>query len=285
VVSGAFGGKVANWKGNSGKHLLFLCKYFYLEAKISLEYCKVAAVWSGVYLVIKLLAMQVTSDISLKGSYMRRLIQLLLLVFLVTASATGVRASTDCERWFATYKQELAHTKAVQQVEAARRRARLYARRKLAGYVRPNPEPHVPRRHPMSRRETLQHFELACGVLPEESADRPLVAEETPLDFIPGRPLDRSLGMIPEEDVAQLPLNDAPPYSGGYADGGNGPSGDGPPMYYPTGGGAGGGGNGPTPPIPPIPPVPPVVPEPSSYVLMLTGLVAAAGVVRQRFNR
>lgn len=231
---------------------------------------------------------------------MRRLIQLLLLVFFVTASATGVRASTDCERWFATYKQELAHNKSVQRIEAARRRARMYARHKLAGYVRPAPEnrPH-PHHRPMSRKETLEHFELACGVLPEESRDHPLIAEETPIDFTPARPLYRGLGLIPTEDVGQLPLNGIPPYRG-YADGGNGPSGDGPPMYYPTLGSAGGGGRNesspPGAPVPPTsppgspgtfssPPTPPVVPEPSSYVLMLTGLAGAIGVVRRRFNR
>ena len=103
---------------------------------------------------------------------MRRLLQILLLVFLVTASATGVRASTDCEKWFIAYKQQLAHTKSMQRIQAAKIRAKRYAQRKLAGYVKPKPAVHKPKlvhvshRPPMSREETLRHFNLACGVLP-----------------------------------------------------------------------------------------------------------------------
>ena len=68
-----------------------------------------------------------------KVKLMRRLIYLLLLVLFVSASATCVNASTDCERWFAAYRQELAHTRSVQRIAAAKRRAKLYAQRKLAG--------------------------------------------------------------------------------------------------------------------------------------------------------
>ncbi len=36
----------------------------------------------------------------------------------------------------------------------------------------------------MTRKQTLHHFDLACGVLPEDgSADEPLIAEETPAPF------------------------------------------------------------------------------------------------------
>jgi hypothetical protein len=170
---------------------------------------------------------QVTSDTSLKGYPMRRLLQLLLMVLIVTASATGVRASTDCERWFVAYKQELAHAKAVQRIQAAKRRAR----RKLAGYVKPKPvnKPklvHVVHRPPMNRSEMLRKFNLACGVLPEDSADEPLVSEETPVEFASERPLDDGLGLIPGQDGPLLPLNDPPPFAAV-----NGPSGGGPPIY------------------------------------------------------
>src|ERR1700748_2875730 len=114
---------------------------------------------------------------------MRRLIYLSLLVMFVSASATCVNASTDCERWFAAYRQELAHTRSVQRIAAAKRRAKRYAQRRLSGYVAPKPKPKVvlasaPRK---TRRQTLHHFDLACGVLPEDEADGPLIAEEAPV--------------------------------------------------------------------------------------------------------
>jgi hypothetical protein len=288
---------------------------------------------------------------------MRRLLPFLLLVVLVSATATGIHASTDCERWFLAYKQELAHAKAVQRIEAAKRRARLYAKRKMAGYVAPKPKPPVaphphPHKSPMSREEILRHFTLACGVLPEESQDVTQVSEETPEDFQPERPLDEQLGLIPQPDGELIAMDDGPPPMGYSMDGGS-PTG-GPPIYYPGFGGVpGGGGGGGTPPPgssapgtppgggtptggggtpppggggtpppggggtpppdnggpplgppppgggapppdnggPPLGPPPPgggttpVVPEPSSYVLMLTGLAGAVGVVRNRLGR
>ena len=200
---------------------------------------------------------------------MRRLIYLLLLISFVSISATCVNASTDCERWFAAYRQELAHTRSVQRIAAARRRARLYAQRKLAGYVAPNPKPKVLARGPrMTPRQTLRHFELACGVLPEEGADTPVIAEETPgpldehalndgVDLLPAG-FDQ---MIAENDVPTPPPTEGvgPPSF---------PSVGGPPIYTPPFTG------GLTPPHV-TPPPPPVVPEPSTYILMMTGMAGA----------
>src|SRR5271168_4530671 len=104
---------------------------------------------------------------------MRRLGLVLLIVLFVTGSATGVHASTDCERWFTTYKCELAKSAAAKRLEAAKARAKRYARRKLAAYV-PKPKPVTKplaahhRKPGMSREEMLHHFNLACGVLPED---------------------------------------------------------------------------------------------------------------------
>src|SRR5271170_4295763 len=125
---------------------------------------------------------------------MRRFVYLLLLVIFVSASATCVSASTDCERWFAAYRQELAHSRHLQRIAAAKRRAKLYAQRKIA-QVQPAPKPKlVPARSPrMNRQETLHHFNLACGVLPEGGGDEPLVSEETPDAFNPERPMNDSI--------------------------------------------------------------------------------------------
>jgi hypothetical protein len=265
---------------------------------------------------------------------MRRLVYLLILVLAVGASATGVSASTDCERWFAAYRSELAHSQSLQRLAAAKRRARRYAQRKLAGYVKPKPAVTVPHGPRMTPRESLHKVELACGVLPESSPEQPLLAEEEHGEFIPEVAPPDELGILPgfdgppgtilpeeappppvfSEAPPAPPVGGAPvfispfttPLGGGKTPPPTGGSGGTPP---PTGGGGtpppGGGPGGGTPPpgggpgggTPPpgggggIPPPggggetpPPVVPEPSSIVLLLTGAVGAAGVVRRRFK-
>jgi hypothetical protein len=225
---------------------------------------------------------------------MRRLIYLLLLVLFVSASATCVNASTDCERWFVAYRRELAHTRALQRIAAAKRRAKLYAKRKIAGYVAPKPKPRlVPAKGPrMTRTQTLHHFELACGVLPEEQADGPLLAGETPPPFHSERPLDQ-LDTLPNSFDDVIAANDVPPPPQGGGSYPDYPSGGGPPVYTPGFGGPGGGapsggppGTGTTvpPSAPPTTPGGPAVPEPSSYVLMLTGIAGATGAFRHRFR-
>lgn len=225
---------------------------------------------------------------------MRRLLQFVLLVIFVTASTTGLRASTDCERWFIAYKQQLEHTKSLQRIEAARRRAHMYAKRKLAGYTKPKAPAHPrPHRKPMGREETLRHFNLACGVLPEESADQPLIAEEKPAPFVPVEPEDF---LAPDDGGTEIASYVAPPY---VPPNFGPPSEGGPPLYYPPYGGGGGvptprtpGNPPPTNPPPTNPPPtnppptnpPPVVPEPGSLTLVLTGAIAAAGVLRRKFK-
>jgi hypothetical protein len=216
---------------------------------------------------------------------MRRLTYLLLLVFFVSISATCVNASTDCERWFAAYRAELAHSRNLQRVAAAKRRARLYAQRKIA-QVQPKPKPVLAKGPRMTRKQTLHHFNLACGVLPEDAVDEPVIAEEIPPPF-PEHPLNDGVDLLPSgfgDMIAQEDLP-SPPFTEG--DSPNTPSG--PSIYTPpyTGGltspGGGHPGGGTT--VPPgTPPVTPAVPEPASFVLLLTGMAGAAGAFRLSFK-
>ncbi len=142
---------------------------------------------------------------------MRRLIYLLLLVLFVGASATCISASTDCERWFIAYRSELAHARNVQRIAAAKRRAKLYAQRKLAGYVpKPKPKLVLAKAPRMTRKETLHHFNLACGVLPEDSVDEPIIAEETPVPF-DVHPLNDTIDLLPAPLGEMIAENDVPP--------------------------------------------------------------------------
>jgi hypothetical protein len=187
---------------------------------------------------------------------MRRLVYLLILVLAVGASATGVSASTDCERWFAAYRSQLAHSQSVQRLAAAKRRAKRYAQRKLAGYVtKPKPAVHIPHGPRMNHHDALRKIELACGVLPENSPDQPLLAEDEPREFIPDQTPPDEVGLLPgfdgpgtllpEEGSTAPVFSETPPtYPGG-----------GPPIYtppYTTPPGGGGGtpppGGGGTPP-------------------------------------
>jgi hypothetical protein len=185
---------------------------------------------------------------------MRRLVYLLILVLAVGASATGVSASTDCERWFAAYRSQLAHSQSLQRLAAAKRRAKRYAQRKLAGYVKPKPTVHVPRGPRMNHHDALRKIELACGVLPESSPDQPLLAEDEPGEFIPDQTPPDEVGLLPgfdgpgtllpEEGSTAPVFSETPPtYPGG------GPSTYTPPYTTPGGGSGtpppGGGGTPP----------------------------------------
>ena len=219
---------------------------------------------------------------------MRRLIYLLLLVLFVSISATCVNASTDCERWFAAYRSELAHSRNLQRIAAAKRRARLYANRKIA-QIQPKPKLVLAKGPRMNRKQTLHHFDLACGVLPEDAVDEPAIAEEPTVPFI-AHPLNDGIDLLPAGFGDMIAENDVPPppFTDGVSP--DNPSGGGPPIYVPpfTGGitspGGGQPGTGTT--VPPIPPVTPTpdVPEPASFVLLLTGMAGAAGAFRRKFK-
>jgi hypothetical protein len=211
---------------------------------------------------------------------MRRFL-LFLAVFLVVASAaSGVHASTDCERWFIAYKNALAQSNAAKHLAAAKHRARRYVHRKLAALKTPANKPKVLRvqRPKMTREEALRRFNLACGDLPPENMLTTEMLEEKPKpDYLALH------GDIPLENAPTKGLiaaNVLPPYSPG----------GGSPFVPGLGGGFGGGGtapggSGPNPPPTDGPPPVSAIPEPGSIVLMLTGIVGAGGVGRCRYAR
>ena len=151
----------------------------------------------------------------------------------------------------------------------------------------------------MTRQQALHHFDLACGALPEDESETPLIAEEKPQPPFESHPLDDRLDIVDAGADQMIAENDPPPFGGqGFSP--DSPSG-GYPNYGPPVGGGGprGGGGGGTPSLqtqpppnspgnPPDTPAPPPdtpqVPEPGSFVLVLTGVAGAAGAMRRKFT-
>jgi hypothetical protein len=162
----------------------------------------------------------------------------------------------------------------------------LYAQRKIS-QIQPKPKVVLAKGPHMTRKQTLHHFNLACGVLPEDAVDEPVIAEEPILPFTE-RPLNDGVDLLPAGFGDMIAQDDLPPPP--FTEGGSPNTPSGPPIYVPpyTGGitspGGGSPGTGTT--VPPSTPGTPTpdVPEPASFVLLLTGMAGAAGVFRRRFK-
>ena len=152
------------------------------------------------------------------GDLMRRLLLLLLVLLVVATSATGVSASTDCERWIASYKQSLAQQSSVKRLKAAKLSLRRYARRKIAAYTAPapTPKPNLIRassvRPRLTPQQMLRRFTVLCGELPETMAPGVLDARAVPefkfdtASFEPVDTLDSpASGLLAENEVPIFP--------------------------------------------------------------------------------
>ena len=225
------------------------------------------------------------------GELMRKLL-LVLLVLTIVASASKGLASTDCEKWLAEYKKELAHKQSVQRALGARNRARAYARGKVGHLIAPAvaPAPHpvrsVTHRPHLTPAQMLKRFDLMCGDLPVGPVNQVLDGRMAPDEFISevsmGGPIETE-SAVPGTDL--LSSEEPVPYtSPASTPGGN----SGLQPIYPIYGPQPGGGLSTSAVIPPtvLPIVPPIssVPEPGSLALMLTGAAGALTAMKRRLN-
>ena len=220
---------------------------------------------------------------------MRKTLIFLLSFAMVVMAAGGVSASTDCERWLADYKRALAEKPTTQKLLAAKHRARAYAHRTIAQLsTNGSPAPHPVRlastRPHLTPAQMVKRFDVLCGALPVDP--QVLDARMSPDEFISEMSLGGPVGTegVPEDETL-LAENTTPAYDGPGVSPTTSSSGPYVPSYGPVFGGGSPGIPSVTPPngpgTTPVPPMAPV-PEPGSWVLLATGTLGAAGLLRRR---
>lgn len=215
---------------------------------------------------------------------MRRILFLLLALTIIASASKGL-ASTDCEKWLAEYKKELAQKVSVQKALDARQRARNYAKRKVGHLIT---SPAAPMPHPVRVSSTRPHltpaqmlkrFDLLCGDLPVEATNQVLDGRMAPDEFISemsmGGPVDTE-ELLPTDTL--LASEDLPPFVPAGSAPGGGYTGQ---PFWPIYGPIPNSGGFVVPVVPPVVPVAPI-PEPSSLLLVLTGTMGAAGAMYKR---
>ena len=188
---------------------------------------------------------------SRRKNSMRWMILAIILCSGMSCLAPVLYASTDCSRWLAEYKQGILQRRAARRLRAAKYR--------LTAIVhKPAPAHHYPTRRRMSPLESLRQFQIDCGDLENPGnpvANAPVI---TPL------PVQPQLAMV---SFPELPPELPPPTA---PEPGVAP--DVPPLI-----------NVPTTPVEIGSVLPPgEVPEPGSFLLVLTGAAAAFELTRRK---
>ena len=159
---------------------------------------------------------------------MRRLLFLLFIFTVVATSAIGVSASTDCERWIASYKQSLTQQNTVKQLKTAKLNLRRYALRKIAAYTSSGtkPGPRLVRasslRPRLTPQQMLRRFSVLCGELPETMVPGVLDAKALPtykFDAATFEPMETESapapGFLAQNAVPAFPAGSSSPTSTG----------------------------------------------------------------------